>query len=161
MIKKSILSLALFTTIVIISVQISIAEERTLFERLGGTPGITAIVEDVIEAHMNNPAINERFLPYRDQPERLAKIKQHIIDFFSAGSGGPVEYKGRDMKTTHKGMDITPADYMHVMDDIMGVLEKHKIDDESKKDVLYILWSLKKTIIAKDEMENKEVKYDK
>jgi len=102
-------------------------ETKTLFERLGGTAGVTAIVDDVIDAHMNNPAINARFKPYADQPERLAKIRQHTIDFFSAGGGGPVEYKGRDMPTTHKGMNISAGEYMHAIDDIMGVLEKHKL----------------------------------
>ena len=124
-------------------------ETKTLFERLGGTAGITAIVDDVIEAHMNNPAINARFKPFQDQPERFAEIRQHTIEFFSAGSGGPVEYKGRDMPTTHQGMNISAAEYMHVIDDIMGVLDKHNIDEESKKDVLAILWSLKQTIMSK------------
>ena len=123
--------------------------EKTLFERLGETAGITAIVDDVIEAHMNNPAISARFLPYRDQPERLAIIRQHTIDFFSAGSGGAVEYKGRDMPSTHRGMNISAADYMHAIDDIMGVLDKHHIDAASKKDVLAILWSLKEMVMAK------------
>jgi hemoglobin len=140
---------AMLTLTCTISAQTAPPEPKTLFERLGGTPGITAIVDDVIEAHMNNPAINARFKPYQDQPERFAKIRQHTIDFFSAGSGGPVEYKGRDMLTTHQGMNISASEYMHVMDDIMGVLEKHSIDDESKKDVLAILWSLKETIISK------------
>jgi hemoglobin len=132
-----------------ISAQSAPPETNTLFERLGGTPGITAIVDDVIDAHMNNPAINARFLPIQDQPERFARIRQHTIDFFSAGSGGPVEYKGRDMVTTHQGMNISAAEYMHVMDDIMGVLDKHQIDEESQKDVLAILWSLKETVMSK------------
>lgn len=119
-----------------------------LFERLGGTTGITTIVEDVVEAHMNNPSISARFLPYKEQPEKLAVIKQHTIDFFSAGSGGPITYTGRDMPTTHKGMNISPAEYMHVVDDILQVLEKHKIDETSKKEVLAILWSLKGMIIS-------------
>ncbi len=38
---------------------------KILFERLGGTTGITSIVEDAVEAHMNNPAISARFLPYK------------------------------------------------------------------------------------------------
>jgi hemoglobin len=121
----------------------------TLFDRLGGTEGITMIVDDVIEAHMNNPAIQARFLPYKDQPERVALIRQHTIEFFGAGSGGPVTYTGKDMPETHKGMNISPSDYMCVIDDIMMVLDKHKIDEESKKDVLAILWSLKGMIIAK------------
>ena len=120
-----------------------------LFERLGGTNGIIAIVEDVVLAHMNNPAISARFLPYMEEPERLALIKKHTIEFFSAGSGGQVNYTGRDMPTTHKGMNISPAEYMYVIDDIMTVLENHKKDDETKKDVLAILWSLKGLIIAK------------
>jgi hemoglobin len=122
---------------------------NTLFERLGEIEGITAIVDDVIEAHMNNPTISATFEPYKTQPERLAKIRQHTIDFFSAGSGGPIQYAGRDMPTTHAGMKINAAEYMAVIDDIIGVLEKHKIDDESKKDVLAILWSLKGLIMGK------------
>lgn len=147
--KKFTFLLALFTMTSILSAQTVSNETNTLFERLGGTPGITAIVDDVIEAHMNNPAVSARFKPYQDQPERLAKIRQHTIEFFSVGSGGSVEYHGRDMITTHQGMNISPVEYMHVVDDIMGVLDKHTIDEESKKDVLAILWSLKQTIMSK------------
>ena len=82
-------------------------------------------------------------IPYEDQPERLAFIRQHTIDFFSAGSGGPVEHKGRDMPSTHNGMDINVHQYMCVMDDILSVLDELEIDEVSKKDVLAILWSLK------------------
>lgn len=121
---------------------------KILFERLGGTAGISRIVDDVVETHMNNSFISARFLPYKEQPERLKIIKQHTVDFFSAGSGGPITYKGRDMPTAHKGMNINPAEYMHVVDDIMQVLQKHTIDDQSQKDVLHILWSLKGMIIA-------------
>ena len=122
---------------------------KSLFERLGGVEGITLIVDDVIEAHMTNPEIMEIFIPYKEQPERLSSIRQHTIDFFCAGSGGPVEYKGRDMPTTHKGMNITAHQYMCVMDDILSVLDEHDIDEESKKDVLAILWSLKSLVLHK------------
>ncbi len=119
-----------------------------LFDRLGGTVGITSIVDDVVEAHMNNPAISARFLPYKEQPERLAVVKKHTVDFFSIGSGGNVAYCGRDMVTTHRGMNISPAEFMHVVDDIMHVLDKHETGEESKKEVLSILWSLKGMIIS-------------
>ena len=127
MTKQFTFLLALLSITCMLSAETLPKETKTLFERLGGTAGVTAIVDDVIDAHMNNPAINARFKPYADQPERLAKIRQHTIDFFSAGGGGPVEYKGRDMPTTHKGMNISAGEYMHAIDDIMGVLEKHKL----------------------------------
>ena len=120
-----------------------------LFERLGGIEGIRKIVDDVVEAHMKNPAICARFLPYKEQPEKLAVIKQHTVEFFSAGSGGAVNYTGKDMPTTHKGMNINQAEYMCVVDDILLVLDQHKATDDTKKDVLAILWSLKDMIISK------------
>ncbi len=140
---------------ILISVNMTVAQDsengalKRLYERLGGVEGITLIVDDVIEAHMNNPEIKEIFIPYKEQPERLASIRQHTIDFFCAGSGGQVEYKGRDMPSTHKGMNINAQQYMCVMDDILSVLDEHEIDEESKKDVLAILWSLKNSIMHK------------
>jgi len=121
----------------------------TLFERLGGTKGISMIVDDAVEAHMNNPAVNARFLPLKEQPERLEVIRQHTIEFFSAGSGGPPVYNGQDMVTAHKGMNISHAEYMHVIDDIFSSLDKNSINEETKKDVLFILWSLKEMILSK------------
>lgn len=121
---------------------------KILFDRLGGNSGITAIVDAVVEAHMCNPEINARFLPYKEQPETLAVIKKHTIDFFSAGSGAAVTYSGRDMVTTHKGMNITADEYMHVVDDILKVLDEHKIDGATKDEVLGILWSLKGMIMG-------------
>jgi hemoglobin len=120
-----------------------------LFDRLGGVEGIRKIVDDVVEAHMKNPAISARFIPYKEQPEKLAVIKQHTIEFFSAGSGGAVNYTGKDMPTTHKGMNINQTEYMCVVDDILMVLDQHKATDETRKDVLFILWSLKDMIISK------------
>ncbi|MDO9274831.1 MAG: group 1 truncated hemoglobin [Lutibacter sp.] len=122
---------------------------QSLFERLGGREGISKIVDDTVEGHMNNPEVNARFLPYKEHPEKLAIIKQHTVDFFSAGSGGPVEYKGKDMVTAHKGMNISPAEYMYVIDDIFAALDKNSINEDTKKDVLAILWSLKGMIISK------------
>lgn len=123
--------------------------ETTLFERLGEEPGITKLVDDTVQAHMENPAINARFLPYLQDPEKLAGIKKHTVDFFSAGSGGPAAYGGRDMVSTHTGMNISPAEYMHVVDDIFIAMDKQGINENTKKDVLAILWSLKDMIIFK------------
>ena len=122
---------------------------KSLFERLGGRDGIANIVEDTVENHMNNTNINSRFLPFKDKPKQLAMIKNHTVDFFSAGSGGPDNYKGKDMVTAHAGMNISPAEYMHVMDDIFMALDKNDINEDAKKDVLAILWSLKGMMISK------------
>jgi hemoglobin len=45
-------------------------------------------------------------------------------------------------------MNISPGEYMHVIDDIFVALDKNSINDVTKKDVLAILWSLKSMIIS-------------
>ena len=44
--------------------------ETTLSERLGGEPANTKLIDDTVQAHMEKPAINARFLPYLKDPEK-------------------------------------------------------------------------------------------
>lgn len=119
----------------------------SLYERLGGIDGITKLVDDVIETHMGNPTIKARFLPYRERPEDLARAKGHLCTFFAAGSGGPETYAGRSMPEAHRGMNISEAEYMAALDDILMILEKHEIDPATRSDVLAICYSLKGEIM--------------
>lgn len=122
-------------------------ETTSLFDRLGGTSGIERIVDEVATRHLENPTISARFRPYLEQPQKLQDLKVHLARFLELGSGGPQRYAGRDMKSAHKGMNISPAEYMSAMDDIVGALEKTGVDEQTRKDVLAIAWSLKGDII--------------
>lgn len=123
------------------------AEQKSLYERLGGTIGISSIVDDVLEAHMTNPSIKARFLPLKENPLHFTEVRQHVIDFFVTGSGGPEQYSGKDMTSVHRGMNISEGEYMNTIDDILFALDTNKIDEQSKKDVLAILYSLKDLMI--------------
>lgn len=118
-----------------------------LFERLGGTPGISALVEDIVARHMDNPAIRARFRPYLDTPDKLAMTKKHLCAFLEAGSGGKAQYAGRSMPDAHRGMNISEAEYMAALDDILAALRKNDIDEQTQNDVLAIAYSLKGDII--------------
>lgn len=118
-----------------------------LHQRLGGTDGIAALVDGIVAAHMSNPAIKARFLPVAREPERLAVIKQHLCAFLESGSGGPAQYKGRSMPDAHRGMNINEVEYVAAVDDILAVLRKHGIDEQTQNDVLAIAYSLKDDIM--------------
>lgn len=115
---------------------------RTLYDRLGGEQGIAAIVRDALDAHLRNPIVKVRF-----QHTDMEKSYAHAVAFFCMGSGGPQEYKGRDMLTTHRGMNISEQEFLEVIDDIMGALDKHQIDRDTKNEVLGILYSMKRDIV--------------
>lgn len=122
-------------------------ETKSLFQRLGGSNGIKAIVDDIVTAHMENPLIRARFLPVLETPERLGVIKNHLCMFLEMGSGGPGQYSGRNMRDAHKGMNVSAAEYVAAIDDILMVLKKHSIDAQTQSDVLAIAYSLKGDIL--------------
>ena len=115
----------------------------SLYDRLGGSAGIAKIVDNAVAAHLQNPLIRSRFQNVKD----LEHLKQMASDFFCAGSGGPEKYNGKDMRAAHKGMNISEQEYLAVMDDIMKALDDQRIDGNTKKDVLAILYGLKGEII--------------
>lgn len=120
---------------------------NSLFQRLGGSNGIKAIVEDVVARHMENPAIQARFRPYLETPDKIEVVKKHTCDFLEAGSGGPAQYTGRSMHDSHRGMNINEAEYMAAVDDILAALRNRQLDEQTQKDVLAIAYSLKGDIL--------------
>ena len=120
---------------------------ETLYQRLGGSSGINALVADIVALHMENPVIRARFRPYLETPEKLEITKKHLCAFLEAGSGGTAKYTGRTMRDTHRGMNINEAEYMATIDDILAALRKHGIDEQTQKDVLAIAYSLKEEIL--------------
>jgi len=116
---------------------------RSLYERLGGADGIARLVDDAVDAHLCNPLVKTRF----ENTDDIEHAKRLSREFFSAGAGGPESYTGRDMRTTHQGMNISEQEYLAVMDDIIGAMDKNGLGAEEKKDVIAILYSLKGEII--------------
>lgn len=121
--------------------------EASLYERLGSASGISTLVDDIVDAHLANPHIRARFVPFLSDPERVATVKRHLRDFLGAGSGGPERYQGRSMPDAHRGMNVSAMEYMAAVDDILRVLGSHGIDPATQKDVLAMAWSLKGEIM--------------
>ena len=119
--------------------------EGTLYERLGGTEGITKIVSDAIDLHFANSAIATR---YENAKADVVAMKKGATAFFIAGTGGPNNYKGADMLTTHKGMNISNTEFIEVIADIMKALEVNGVGQREKEEVLFVLFSMKEEIVA-------------
>ncbi len=115
---------------------------KSLFERLGGTEGVTSLANDVIDNHLINKMIATRFAK-SDVP----KLKNAAATFFIAGTGGPDVYKGKDVLAAHKGMNISAIEFMAVLDDALTALKKNKIEQREQEEVLFILYSMRSQIV--------------
>ena len=114
----------------------------SLYERLGGTVGITAIANDLVDLHAANPRIAPRYAS-----SDLKKVKHLAATFFIAGSGGPNVYEGKDMLSAHRGMNIDNDEFIAVLDDALEALDRNGVGQREKEEVLAILYGMKAEIV--------------
>lgn len=115
---------------------------KSLYDRLGGKPAITAVVDQFVANVAADKRINGRFAA-----TDIPKLKRHLVDQVCAASGGPCTYTGRDMKTTHAGMKITQAEFDALVQDLVSSLDKFKVPAQEKSELLGLLGPMKKDIV--------------
>ncbi|GAA5215745.1 group 1 truncated hemoglobin [Corallincola platygyrae] len=114
----------------------------SLYERLGGTEGITRIASDVVDNHCTNPRISKRFANVD-----IPALKASAAAFFITGTGGPQVYEGQDMETAHTGMNIDVEEFVAVLDDALAALQKNEVGQRAQEEVLFVLYSMKGMIV--------------
>ncbi len=114
----------------------------SLFVRLGGNEGIQSIANDLVDFHVANTSINSRFVD-----SDLPALKKTAAEFFIAGTGGEDVYKGKDLRTAHRGMNVSEAEFMAALDDGLDALEKNNVGQREKEEVLYILYSMRAEVM--------------
>lgn len=118
--------------------------EQSLYNRLGGKPAITAVVDDFTARVAADRRIN-RFFANSDIPSFKAKLVDQICE----ASGGPCKYTGKDMKTAHAGMGVSNADFDALVEDLVATLDKFKVPQKEKGELLAVLGPMRKDIVTK------------
>jgi len=95
---------------------------QSLYERLGGKPAITAVVDDFV----GNVAADNRINGFFAKTD-IPRLKLLLVDQICAGSVGPCTYTGRDMKSAHAGMGVNDAHFNALVEDLVKTLDKFKV----------------------------------
>ena len=77
----------------------------------------------------------------------VPRFKKHLVNLVASVTGGPQKYTGRDMKTTHKGMGISDAEFDALAEDLVASLDKFKVPDKEKSELLKIVGSTRADIV--------------
>lgn len=120
------------------------AKEKSLYDRLGKKEAITAVVDEFVARVAADTRINA-FFAHTD----IAKFKMNLVNQICEASGGPCKYTGRTMKETHKGMGVSTADFSALVEDLVGALDKFKVGEKEKNELLGVLGPMKSDIVEK------------
>ncbi len=135
-----------------------------LFDRLGGSEGLEAIVNDFVPRALQDPRVNwsrkgtrkrirlwrtaDESAQWLPSAENVTQLKERIIQFLALVTGGPVHYEGKALKATHDGMRITNPEFDAVIGDMKASLDKLRIPNKEQKELLAVIESTRPQIVT-------------
>lgn len=119
----------------------------SLYKRLGGYDAIAAVVDDFL-GRLAGDAQTGRFFQGVSADHQKA-IRQLVVDQVCAATGGPCVYIGRDMKSVHAGLGIAKADWDKAVSLFLATLDKFKVPQKERDELVAIVGSLEKDIVKK------------
>lgn len=120
--------------------------ERTLYQRLGGREGISQVVADFVAFLVADNRVSARFKDMK--PADVERLKSNAADQVCAAAGGPCQYLGKDMKTAHREMKITEAEWNATVEDLIKALDKNKVPAKEKNELIGLLAPMKPDIVG-------------
>jgi hemoglobin len=116
--------------------------DRSLYDRLGGSEAIVAVVDEFVGRCAGDERINGKFAR-TDVPRLKAKLVEQV----GAASGGPVTYTGRSMRETHDGMGVTAGEFDALVEDLVATLDRFGVPAAEQSELLGILGPLRSDIV--------------
>lgn len=127
------------------------AQEKplSLYQRLGGYDAVAAVVDDWV-GRMSNDLLFTKFRAGFSL-DSLKRRRQLIVEFICQAAGGPCFYTGRSMKVGHAGLGITQGEWDGAMKHLASALDKFRIPQKEKDELLALISGLKADIVERSE----------
>lgn len=105
-------------------------EDRTAspvsdYDRIGGAPAVSAVVNNFYEKVVADPQLSDFFTTV-DMP----RLKRHQVLLVSYVLGGPAKYDGRELRDAHADLPITSEHFKLVVDHLVAALKEAGVPDE-------------------------------
>lgn len=121
------------------------ARADTLYQRLGGQPGVEGIASQLIDRSAADPKTSRTFKEKVDLP----RLKRLLAEQICVLSEGGCRYTGDSMKDVHAGLGISEAEFYGMVEHLREVLDAHDIRIADKNALLAKLAPMRRDIVEK------------
>jgi hemoglobin len=118
--------------------------DATLYKALGEKAGIASLTNDFVVRLKADGRISEMFKNTKSE-----YLSNQLADQFCVVSGGPCQYKGADMKSSHANLDIGKADFNALVEDLQMAMDAKGIAFSAQNELLAKLAPMHRDIINK------------
>lgn len=116
--------------------------QTSLYQRLGGQPGVEKIVDGVLYGIEHDQSIVHHFAD-----TDIPRFRRLLIEQFCELSGGPCKYSGVSMQESHTGFQITQAHFDALVNHLITAMQQHDVPVEAQNELLAILAPMYKDVV--------------
>ena len=121
---------------------------KPLWDRLGGAPAIKAVVTELVNQILADPAVDfTRKGKYPLDAVSRANFETLLAQYISEAAGGPTKYAGRSMAETHKSMAITDAQFNAMLSHLVAILKEKNIAKRDLNEFVSLLNATRREIV--------------
>jgi hemoglobin len=114
----------------------------SLYDRLGGEPGVAAIASSLIDRASSDPKLAGQF-----KNSNLGRIKHLLAEQICDLSGGPCTYSGDSMREVHAGHHISQAEFYTMVQDLRDILKARHVSQGAANELLRLLAPMKRDVV--------------
>ena len=122
---------------------VSPSAKPTLYDRLGGEPVVTRVVNETIDRAATDARTSRSF-----KDVKLARVKEKIVEQICSLAGGGCKYTGDPMDKVHKGLQNTEAEMNLVVQWLRDALDSAGVRESEKNELLRLLAPMKRDIVT-------------
>ena len=108
---------------------------------------MAAATDDLLGRLTSDPQIGVYWKGH--SKDSMQRDRQLVVDFLCAAFGGPVLYRGRDMKTSHEGLGISESDWQVFVQHTVATLDNLGVQGKEREEFLAAAASLKGDIVER------------
>lgn len=124
--------LAVWVVLILAScAQLSPKTSESLYKRLGGTDGITNIVDNLLF----EIAGNEKLLVFFENTN-IDRFRSKLIEQICQVSDGPCTYTGDSMAVSHSAMELNNSHFDALVTDLMSAMDDAGTPEAAQNDLL-------------------------
>jgi hemoglobin len=148
--RKTLPLSALFASIALLTFVLALppaalAQEKSLYERLGGYDAISAVVDDFAAKLFADPVVGKRFFGMSDDSRE--GFRQKNKNLVCTVTGGPCKVISRPAAVTHGGLGIKASEFNIVVNHLVDTLNMFKVPEQEQQELLAIIGTLRPDIV--------------
>jgi hemoglobin len=115
----------------------------SLYERLGGEPGVTRLLMDFYGHVLADPELTRFF-----KDAEMDKLISMQKELFSSALGGPHTYSGRPLREVHAGLGITLRHFQRFREHLLSTLQDAGVAIDDMQEVARRVTGMKREVLG-------------